>query len=201
MYICHRENLTDCSKTEWVAYNKNLELAEKCISILCKKKKLKGLLVGREGCSIPGCTNINIEVTKKLDYYTLAKKYDECKLIFIPNIHDASPRVLCESLAHDLRCLVNKNLVGGWKYVNENTGEFFTNEKDFEEKIDKILNNYDSYSPRKYFVENYGIKNSGKKLKDFVYKIFGDKINIPKEKVEYLTPEFPKKDWKSCDLE
>jgi len=200
LYICHRDDLKNCSKTEWVAYNKNLELAEKCINILCKKKKLKGLLVGREGCKIEGCTNLNIDYTKKLDYYDLVKKYDECKIIFIPNVHDASPRVLCESLAHNLRCLVNKKLVGGWKYVNEETGEFFNDENDFEEKIDTILNNYDSYSPRDFFVKNYGIKNAGKKLKDFIYSIFGDKIDIPKENIEYVTPEFPKNGWISCKL-
>jgi hypothetical protein len=200
MYICHRDNLNDCSVDEWVAYNKNLVLAEKCFKILCKKKKLKGILVGREGCKIPTCTDANIHTTKKLDYYDLVKKYDECKIIFVPNIHDASPRVLCESLAHNLRCLVNKNLVGGWKYVNKNTGEFFNDENDFEEKIDKIIANYDSYTPRKYFVENYGIKNTGKKLKEFVYSIFKDKVNIPKEKVEYITPEFPKEKWISCEV-
>ena len=200
MYICHRDNLKDCSVKEWVAYNKNLVLAEKCFKLLCKKKKLKGLLVGREGCDLPTCTDVNIHTTKKLDYFDLVKKYDECKIIFIPNIHDASPRVLCESLAHNMRCLVNKKLVGGWKYVNENTGEFFNDENDFEEKIDKILNNYDSYSPRKHFVENYGIQNTGKKLKEFVYDIFKDKVNIPKEKVEYITPEFPKENWVSCEV-
>jgi hypothetical protein len=39
-------------------------------------------------------------------------------------------------------------------------------------------------------MENYGTIKSGKILKDFIFNIFGDKINIPKEKIEYVTPEF-----------
>ena len=200
IYVCHRDDRKDCSTKEWVAFNKNLELAEKCIKILCKKKKLKGLLIGREGCKLPGCVDKMIKTTKKLDYYELLKKYDESKIIFLPNIHDASPRVLTEALAHNTRCLVNEKLVGGWKYVNSQTGEFFKDETDFEEKINKILDNYDSYSPRKFFIDNYSIEKSGKKLKDFVYEIFGDKVNIPKGDVNYITPEFPKESWVSCEI-
>jgi len=200
MYICHRDSSSNCSVDEWVAFNKNLKLAEKCIKILCEKKKLKGLLVGRSGCKLPGCSKKNIRTTKKLDYYELLKTYDKCKIIFIPNIHDASPRVLAEGLSHNLRCLVNEKLVGGWKYVNNQTGEFFKDEHDFEEKIDKILNNYDSYNPRSDFITNYGIEKSGKKLKDFVYGIFGSKVNIPENNVKYLTPEFSKEQWISCEI-
>ena len=101
---------------------------------------------------------------------------------------------------HNLRCLVNEELVGGWKYVNSETGEFFKDENDFEEKIDKILNNYDSYNPRKYFIENYSIENSGKKLKEFIYGIFGSKVNISENDVKYITPEFPKEQWVSCEI-
>ena len=198
MYVCHRDDINNCSVDEWVAYNKNLELAEKCFKILCKKKKLKGILIGRAGCDIPKCQEVNIETTQKLDYNDLKNKYDECKIIFVPNVHDASPRVLCEGLCHNLRCLVNKELVGGWKYVNKQTGEFFTDENDFEEKIDYILNNYDTYQPRNFFTKNYSTINSGKKLKKFIYDNF-DNINVPQDKVDYITPEVPKESWVSCD--
>ena len=57
-----------------------------------------------------------VELTKKLDYYELQKKFDECRFIFIPNINDASPRVITESLCHNIPCLVNQNIIGGWKY-------------------------------------------------------------------------------------
>ena len=199
IYICHRDDLNDCSTNEWVAFNKNLSLAEKCFSILCKKKKYKGLLVGRGGCKLPEGCDEYIDTTNKLDYWTMIKKYDEAKFIFLPNLSDASPRVLTEALCHNIPCLVNEKLVGGWKYVTPETGEFFTDENDFEFKLEKIINNLNNYKPREYFVKNYGIINAGVKFKNFVYDIFGDRINIPKEKVTYLTMEFEKKDYKKCE--
>lgn len=201
IYICHRDDLSDCSPNEWVAYNKNLTLAEKCLTKLCKEKDFKGLLIGREGCALPpSCNNLKVELTKKLDYYELQKKFDECRFIFIPNINDASPRVITESLCHNIPCLVNQNIIGGWKYINDKTGVFFNDENDFIEKFDEIREGIknNKYEPRKYFVENYGIINSGKKLKDFIYKVFGDKVNIPENQVKYINPEFRKKDFSDC---
>ena len=201
LYICHRDDLSNCTADEWVAYNKNLTLAEKCLSTLCEKKDFKGLLIGRKGCALPpSCSNLQIELTDKLDYYELQKKYDECKFIFIPNINDASPRVITESLCHNIPCLVNQNILGGWKYINDKTGVFFNDENDFEEQFDKITEGIENktFEPRKYFIENYGIINAGKKLKEFVYKIFGDKVNVKENEVEYITPEFRKKDFSDC---
>lgn len=197
MYVCHRDDLSDCSVNEWVAFNKNLELANKCISNLCKKTKLKGLLIGRKGCPLPdNCSNVQIELTDKLNYHDLKEKYDECKVLFLPNIHDASPRVLTEALCHNVPCLVNEKLVGGWKYINDKTGRFFKDESDFEEKLNDILNNKDSFDCRSYFINNYGILKSGEKFRDFIYEIFGDKVNIPLDKVKFVTPEFKKIDFK-----
>lgn len=198
IYICHRDDLGDCSAEEWVAYNKNLKLAEKCFSIICEKTNYKGLLIGRDGCKLPNKCENKLEITKKLGYHELLKKYDEVKCIFIPNISDASPRVLTEAFCHDIPCLVNENIVGGWKYVTPETGEFFKDDTDFEEKLNKLMNNLSTYQPRKHYLEHYGPKKSGEKLKDFIYEIFGDRVNLKKNEVDYITPEFKKVDFKDC---
>jgi hypothetical protein len=196
LYICHRDDLSNCSTNEWVAFNKNLELAEKCVSILCTKKKYKVLFIGRSGCDLPTpCENLQIETTDKLDYYELQAKFDECRFLFLPNVHDASPRVITEAMNHNLPCLINSKLVGGWKYINEQTGEFFTDESDFEEKVDKIMNNCSNYQPRQYFLENHGIVKSGEIFRDFIFEVFGDKINIPKSEIKYASMEFKKIDF------
>ena len=198
IYICHRDDTNDCSKDEWVAFNKNLGLAEQCFDILCGKLNMKGLLIGRAGCKIPDNLKNNLDVTPKLDYHTMNKKYDEAKFIFLPNVNDASPRVLTEALCHNIPCLVNENIVGGWKYVNDKTGVFFNGIDDIEEKATLLSSNLGTYEPRKNFIENYGVINSGKNLKQFVYEIYGDQINIPESEVLYLTPEFEKKDYEQC---
>jgi hypothetical protein len=92
----------------------------------------------------------------------------------LPNISDASPRVLTEGLCCNARILVNYNIVGGWKYVNDLTGEFFTSETDFIEKLQKILNNYDKYKPREWYMNNYGLEKSGKRLLEFLKQHYND---------------------------
>ena len=63
----------------------------------------------------------------------------------------------------------------------------------------KIENN--EYTPRKYFIENYTAIHAGKRLKDFLYNTFGDRLNIPKEEVEYVNPAFKSIDFKPCTMD
>lgn len=200
IYVCHRDDLKDCSNNEWVAYNKNLSLANECFELMCSKYNYKGLLVGRSGCKLPKkCAN-KLETTPKLKYEELKSKYDEAKFIFLPNIHDASPRVLTEALCHDIPVLVNENIVGGWKYVTPQTGEFFNNIGDFETKLNKLIHNINNniYTPRKHFIENYGIKKSGIHLRNFVDEVFNSRLNIPIEEIEYIVPDYKKIDYTDC---
>ena len=120
--------------------------------------------------------------------------------IFLPNEKDASPRVLTEALSMNVPALLNEKILGGWKYINNKTGVFFNSEKDVEVKVKEILDgvNNGQYEPRKNFVENYGTQKSGARLKEFLYKNWGDQINIPKDEIEYLSPEFNRKGYKEC---
>lgn len=199
IYICLKvdEKKEECD--DWATYNKNWTLAKKCLDIFCNKYKLKGLLVGRKGCKLPkGCKYM--ETTNMIDYNDLKKKYNQSKFIFIPNEKDASPRVLAEAMATNLPCFVNKNILGGWKYVNEHTGEFFTSEKDMIEPLETLLDKIKEkkYSPRKYFIKNYSVENAGKLFKTFLYKHWKDKINMPEDSVTFVSPEFEKSAFKTC---
>ena len=62
------------------------------------------------------------------------------------------------------------------------------------------MKNLNNYKPRNFYIENYGILNAGKKLRDFCIEIFGNRLNIPHEELEYITPEFPKESYKQCNL-
>tara|TARA_B110001469_G_scaffold96690_1_gene93013 strand:- start:464 stop:1582 length:1119 start_codon:yes stop_codon:yes gene_type:complete len=202
IYICLKvdEKLDKCD--DWATYNKNWELAQKCLDVMCNKYKLKGLLIGRKGCKLPkGCHDL-METTNMVKYGELRELYQKSKFIFLPNEKDASPRVLTEAMCMNIPTLINKNILGGWKYINDKTGQFFTDENDVGQNIEIMMNKLknNEYEPRKYFVENYGPIASGKKFKTFLYKHWGDQINIPESEVEYVTPEFPKKDYKQCEV-
>ena len=178
MYVCLKDN--DKCTPGWQAENRNWELAKKCFPIMCDKFNLKGLLVGRLNCDYtPKCKDaLTIVGDKdnegKLEYNEFMKQYATCKFLFLPNIRDASPRVLTEALVLDLPVLVNKNIYGGWKYVNEETGEFFNDEKDIQQVLDKMLKKIKEkkYNPRKWFTERYSIQKTGKKLYNFIKSIY-----------------------------
>ena len=145
---------------------------------------MKGIVIGRSNCKLLNDYG-NLCIMKDfMSQKELIKTYQQSKCLILPNTVDASPRILSEALSCDCRCLVNYNILGGWKYVNENTGEFFTNKNDFEQSMLKLFNNYDKYNPSEYFNNNYGKINSGIRLKLFLCE------NIPKLKniqSEYFT--------------
>lgn len=187
IYSCPKVNDTSTCD-DWVSFNKNWELALKCLPILCLKFKLKGLLVGRKDCKLPDGCDKYIETTGWVEYYENIKLYKKCKFVFLPNLRDASPRVLTECLATGLPCLVNYNILGGWKYVDEEkTGTFFNDENDISTSITRLLANMSKYNPRQYIIDNYGPINSGKKLKKFLFDNFKDRLNVKEEDVEYVT--------------
>lgn len=201
IYICLKQTKEDKKEnkkcTDWATYNKNWELAQKCIKIMCNKFKLKGLLVGREDCELPPGCQERMKTTEFLDHKTLKLAYQQSKFIFIPNHADASPRVITEAICTNIPVLMNKNILGGWKYCDENTGEFFTNETDISIALSKLLYkiNDNKYNPRNTFIKKYGIINTGQFLKDFIYNNWNDKINIPRENVKYITIEHKKIDY------
>ena len=178
IYVCLQDN-KQC-KPGWQAENRNWELAKKCFPIMCEKFNLKGLLVGRLNCDYtPKCKNSltivgNKDNEGKLPYKEFMEKLAKSRFLFLPNIRDASPRVLTEALVVDVPVLVNKNIYGGWKYINEETGEFFTDENDFEQSLSKMLAKIkeQKYNPRKWFTSRYSIEKTGKKLYDFIKKIY-----------------------------
>ena len=202
VYICLKVKKNDTKCDDWATYNKNWTLAKKCLKVMCDDFKLKGLLIGRKNCELPASCHTLMDATEILDSSVLKYAYQSSKFIFLPNLADASPRVLTEALCTDLPCLMNKHILGGWKYVNEKTGEFFTDEHDIGVSITKLLKNMKQniYQPRKYFLENYTTQHSGKQLKDFLYSNFESRLNVPKKDVLYVTPAYKDIDYKPCKI-
>jgi hypothetical protein len=99
----------------------------------------------------------------------------KCRFLFVPNISDASPRVVTEAICYNMPVLVNYNILGGWNNVIPGvTGEFFTDEKNISNALDKIIPNYDTYTPRDWFKANRGKTISGAILADFLIENYPD---------------------------
>ena len=200
IYICLKQDEKKDLCDDWATFNKNWTLAKKCLTVMCREFKLKGVLVGRKDCDIGdlGACDGLMYKTNMVSNNELRTLFNKSRFIFLPNVADASPRVLSEALLHNLPCLANTNLLGGWKYINNNTGMYFNNEQDISSVLRDFLPKINTFTPRKFFISNYGPEKSGKKLKEFLYTHFKDRINIPENEVDYITIDNPVVNYKEC---
>ena len=182
IYICNKDG-DSCPLNGWNAINRNFDLALKCFPIMVNDFKLKGLIVGRENCGLEEKYGDKIEVLGWLEWHILQEKMKESKILFVPNIYDASPRVISECITKNLPVLMNENILCGFKYINYETGEFFTNENDITPAITKLLDRIDKISPRDWWSKNYSNEICYKKLRNFLADAFkGSLDNIDQVK-------------------
>ena len=198
IYVClkdgdRKEGDKDCPEG-WQFFIRQWSKAKLCLDIMCKKYKLKGLLIGRIGCETPPNCHQLMELTDFQDYSTFIKNYNKCKFIFIPNYAEASCRVCTEAMCFNLPVLMNENILGGWNYINNETGSFFDAddiENSFEPVLDKFIKklNNNEYTPREWFIKNYGEYNSGEKVLNFVKSVFKEsELNVKYDEIEYMKP-------------
>jgi hypothetical protein len=116
-----------------------------------------------------------------MPYHEFQIKMKESRFLFIPNIYDASPRTVAEAISKDIPVLMNINIVCGAKYINYQTGEFFTDEHDIRLSITKLLEKKDKISPIKWWKKNYSKKKSGRKFRQFLYKQYPELLEDVKE--------------------
>jgi hypothetical protein len=184
MYVC----LDDNEKCEpgWNWYIRSWDLAKKCLEVMCSKYHLRGIIVGRTNCEFTDkCTGI-VKTVPFLPFHEFQTEMQKCRMLFAPNVSDASPRVITEAMLRNLTVLVNRNIVGGWNNVVPGvTGEFFTSEFDIDKALDKLLAPTASYTPREWYINHRGLLNSGKELADFLKEVYPD-VNYPNMKYAYI---------------
>ena len=166
-FICYCPSDDHSCDKGWNNYNKNWSLAKKTIETACNDLNLTGVLIGRKDCPL-NIDETKLERYEKLEYFEFITKISESKFMIISSYEDASPRVIGESLLLNTPVLVNKDIIGGWKYVTEESGVFYDSST-IKSKIKEIMEK--KLNPREYFLKNYGIQNSGKKFRDFVVSI------------------------------
>jgi hypothetical protein len=176
IYICNKDG-DNCPLNGWNAYNRNFDLALKCFPIMINTFNLKGLVVGRTECGLEKLYGDKIKVEGWLDWSSLQQKMKESKMLFVPNIYDASPRVIAECLIKDVPVLMNKNILCGFKYINNETGEFFNDENDISTALINLLARINTISPKKWWSQNHSQELNYKKLRNFLFDSFGNKLN------------------------
>jgi hypothetical protein len=185
LYCCLSDN--DQCTPGWQSYNRNWELAKKCLEIMCNEFHLRGVLVGRKNCEFSNRCDGIVKVLPFLPYHEFQAELKKCRFLFVPNVSDASPRVISEAILYDMPVLVNEHILGGWHNIIPGvTGEFFTNENDISNSIRRMLTNMknNSYTPSEWYRKNRGKNISGVQLAEFLIKHFPD---INHKKMKYAT--------------
>jgi len=186
IYICNKDD-DSCPMDGWNAFNRNFELAKKCFPVMCREFGLKGLIVGRTSCGLEDEYNPDeLEVVGWLDWFKLQEKMRQSKFLFVPNVYDASPRVIAECLTKGVAVLMNKGILCGFKYVTYETGEFFTNEVDIKPALTNLLNKQYKISPKKWWAEHYSQEKSQRKLRDFIVKNNPNVLPLDVKKVKFI---------------
>lgn len=72
------------------------------------------------GIDDPRVTNLGF-----LPYREFLDTLEAARILLVPSVLDASPRVITEALCLDTHVMVNRDISGGWKYVNDTTGALF----------------------------------------------------------------------------
>ncbi len=118
------------------------------------------------------------------------KLMQDCKFVIFPNTKDASPRTIPETLLRGKSVMVNQNILGGWKYVNDVNGILYDgsftaedlngNKKYYHEKLKEALINMSKRKDKpKYikrdFLSKYGFVNTAKRMASIINDVEGHK--------------------------
>ena len=167
VYVCLKDD-DQCSMDGWNAVNRNFKLAMECFPIMIHEMGLSVLVIGRTNCGLEKLYGDKIVVKDFLPYHEFQQVLRESRILFVPNVYDASPRVISESLIKGLPVLLNRGIVCGAKYITDETGELFFDQHDVRLSIEKLLAKKNRIDPQKWWKEHYSRQSSGKKLKNIL---------------------------------
>jgi glycosyltransferase involved in cell wall biosynthesis len=181
IYVCLKDDDNSCPMDGWNAINRNFKLALACFPIMIQEMGLKGLVVGRVHCELEKLYGENLTVIDFLPYHEFQDRLRESRFLFVPNIYDASPRVISESIIKGVPVLLNKGIVCGSKYITDETGELFQDEHDIRLAIQKLLKKQDRIQPQQWWRDNYSKQKSGIKLREILYPWYPHLLENVKE--------------------
>ena len=156
----HFDFIYVCADQPWKMQAKNWPLAKRCLETLCTGLGLRGLVIGIDPRSIDGMPGLS--ASPWLPYESFLRLLAASRFLFVPNELDASPRVLTEALSLDTPVLVNRKLIGGWKYVSAATGRYFDDERNILPAAEQCLN--EPFHPRPWYLSQFGPRRAGRTL-------------------------------------
>jgi glycosyltransferase involved in cell wall biosynthesis len=178
VYVCLKDD-DHCSLDGWNAINRNFKLAMNCFPIMMDELGFKVLVIGRVNCGLEKLYGEKITIMDFLPYHDFQDVLRQCRYLFVPNVYDASPRVISEALIKGIPVLMNRGILCGSKYITSETGELFTDENDLRLAIENLTIN--KKDPQKWWSEHYSKKKSGKRMRDILHDWYPDSLQNVQE--------------------
>jgi len=162
----------------WNDYNRNWTVARECLKVMAQMGLKVAVLsrdLSKDSDLAPYVKSGNLIIHKKELWRDFLKVIESSRAIFTASVADASPRVVSEALSLNVPVLMNRNIVGGWKYVTDQTGVFFTDHRDVRPAIERLrsLAFQAGLTPRQWFMDNWGPYRSSLRLHAFLELVFG----------------------------
>lgn len=123
---------------EWNSHIRGLDIAKKWLNFMADKMHLKILVCGNN--RRPDFSSA-IDVVDFQPWDKFIEFMNSSKYLFCTSKYDASPRIIVEALSLGMPVLLNENILGGWKYINDKTGLLFFPDEIIENKINLFLKN------------------------------------------------------------
>jgi hypothetical protein len=148
------------ARSAWKREAKNWELARRCIPRLRRDLGLRALVVDGPEEDLAALPEVVAEPF--LPWPDFLARLARARFLLVPGGMDASPRVIAEALCLDVPVVVQRDILGGWKYVNAFTGAFFSDDADVSAVVGSCLAR--PPKPRRWFRANYGPYLAGQRL-------------------------------------
>lgn len=174
VYVCLPDSLGSC-RLGWQSHCRNWQFAKDAINAFADAG-FRGVLVGRQTCrhQLSFRARKMTVTTRSLTRDVFLKRLAESRVLFVPNKYDASPRVIPESILLGTAVLVNKYILGGWKYVRPSSGSFFDPSgslSDLTRTMANLINKSQSESiDGSFYSREYGRERTSTRLGEFLLK-------------------------------
>lgn len=145
----------------WNSWIRGLDIAKQWLNYMAERMNLKILICGNNRRSD---FSKKIDIIEFLPWADFIDKMNSCKYLFCASRYDASPRIIIEALALDIPVLLNENILGGWKYINKRTGEFFFQDEFIKDRIERFMAK--KYEPLKWITNNFNAQSNMTLLAD-----------------------------------
>jgi glycosyltransferase involved in cell wall biosynthesis len=144
----------------WQQGPKGWACAARCLPVLCHALGWRALVVGRADAGFPEQDGIVFRAG--MPWRELLGAIARAHLLFAPNADDPSPRVLAEALCLNVPVLVQREILGGWKYVSPYSGAFFDDVHDVAQAAAALA--HGALAPHDWFRANFGPAASARRL-------------------------------------